>query len=327
MTCHHRFALAVLLLLGPVAALTVTAVEPAPQSADRPVRTLIIAHRGASGYLPEHTLEAYAYAYAAGADYLEPDVVLAADGTLICSHDLTLEKTTDVADVFPGRARADGKWYAIDFTVAELKQLHRRGPGDAAPRGMQIATLDELFDLIGQLNAQTGRRVGVIPEPKSPSFHREAGRPIEPVLLDALRRHGYTEPNDPAIIQCFDLDALRRIHDDLDSRLRLVYLIGRDPLPSDRISAVAAFCHGLGPNKEFFETHPDMIDAARRSGLALYPYTFKRDVESHRRFIHEHRVRGIFTDFPDLARAVADTPPGGTGAPVRRDDDPHHNHP
>ncbi|WP_416374910.1 glycerophosphodiester phosphodiesterase family protein, partial [Methanothrix soehngenii] len=84
---------------------------------------LVIAHRGASGYLPEHTLEAYALAYGMGADYVEPDLVLTKDGVFICLHDIHLESTTNVEEVFPDRAREDGRWYAADFTLSEIKQL------------------------------------------------------------------------------------------------------------------------------------------------------------------------------------------------------------
>jgi len=96
---------------------------------------IVIAHRGASGYLPEHTLEAYAMAYTMGADYIEPDLVMTADGVLICLHDIHLERTTTVEEVFPGRARADGRWYAADFSLAEIKQLnvHERALSDGTP--------------------------------------------------------------------------------------------------------------------------------------------------------------------------------------------------
>jgi glycerophosphoryl diester phosphodiesterase len=146
---------------------------------------IVIAHRGASGYLPEHTLEAVAAAHAQGADYIEQDVVLSKDLVPVVLHDVEVDAVTDVARKFADRKRPDGRYYAIDFTLAELKALEvnervdvRSGrpaiPG-RFPLGkgtFRIPTLDEELDLIAGMNASTGRRAGVYLEIKSPSWHR-----------------------------------------------------------------------------------------------------------------------------------------------------------
>ena len=132
----------------------------------------IIAHRGASGSIAEHTLEAYAAAYFIGADMIEPDVVATRDGHIICLHDITLERVTNVEDMYPGRARADGRWYAIDFDLSELKPLRVDGPGQDWI-GLQIPTLEEMLRMVRSLNEQHGTRIGVVPEMKKPTFHKE----------------------------------------------------------------------------------------------------------------------------------------------------------
>src|SRR5688572_10646319 len=151
---------------------------------------LVIAHRGASGYLPEHTLEAKVMAFAQGADFVEQDVVMTQDDELIVFHDLTLERTTDVASRFPGRARPDGSYYVIDFTLAELRQL-QVSEGFTLVAGVPVAnfparfpvmtsrfgihTLQEELGLIEGLNRSTGKNVGIYTELKSPWFHHQHG--------------------------------------------------------------------------------------------------------------------------------------------------------
>ncbi|MCC5785685.1 MAG: hypothetical protein JJU33_03170 [Phycisphaerales bacterium] len=268
---------------------------------------LVIAHRGASGYVTEHTMAAYAMAYAQGADMLEPDVVLSADGVLICSHDLTLERTTDAPEKFPDRARDDGKWYVIDFTLEELKSLSKRVSGDETD-GHTIVTLDELLSLIAQLNRSTGGSVGVIPEPKSPAFHRREGQPIEPVLLETLARHGYTGPDDGGIVQCFDIASIRRMVFEHGSELPMVWLLSRHPEP-ERLRDTAAYLAGIGPSRKLIENDSEsptaegeaLLELARELGLAVYPYTFCDDQAATARFFHRYKVDGVFTDFPDVA--------------------------
>ena len=275
--------------------------------------TLVIAHRGASGYLPEHTLEAYSLAYGMNADVIEPDVVLTRDGVLVCSHDLTIHNPGVMAAAFPDRRRPDGNWYFIDFDLAELKALNAPlGRNAETAQGMQIATLDEMILLVQRLNKATGRSVEIIPEPKSPKFHRDAGNPLEPVVVETLARHGYTSRTDGAIIQCFDLDALKRIRHQLHCDLRLVYLVSK-PVEDVVLEGVAAFADGFGPSRRMIEgdngeagTQPDIIRKSHARGLPVYMYTFGNDEATVRRFMQTHAVDALFTDFPDIAVRVRD---------------------
>lgn len=248
------------------------------------IRPLIIAHRGASGILPEHTLVAYAAAHAAGADYIEPDVVLSKDGVPILLHDIHLEATTDVAKVFPGRARKDGRYYAIDFRFEELQKLRvsergrpksrgtwqqvypkrfpRPSGADAAasPHGLnlRIPTLAALITLVQGMNISTGREAGIYPEIKAPAFHRKEGYDISKAVIATLAEFGYSKASDKAILQCFDAQELKRLKTDLKTELRLVQLIGENSWQiaatdyeamktQSGLKAVAEYAHGIGP--------------------------------------------------------------------------------
>src|SRR5688572_1776249 len=177
----------------------------------------VIAHRGASGYLPEHTLAAKALAYGLGADYLEQDVVATRDSRLVVLHDLYLDDVSDVALRFPGRHRADGRHYVIDFELAELRTLtlyERRAPGVATAKyplrfpldtGLfGIATLEDELRLIHGLNRSMGRTVGIYPEIKEPTWHREQGVDLARLLLAELKTFGYARKDDAVFVQCFD---------------------------------------------------------------------------------------------------------------------------
>ena len=182
----------------------------------------IAAHRGASGYLPEHTLEAKAMAYAQNPDYIEQDVVLTKDNIPVILHDHTLETTTDVAKKFPGRNRKDGSFYAIDFTLDEIKLLvvtERFNPktGEAVFKGrfpvnsgiaFRIPTLEEEFKLIQGLNKATGKNVGVYVELKEPAFHEKEGKNLTKTAVDILTKYGYNKPGSKAILQIFDYEAV-----------------------------------------------------------------------------------------------------------------------
>lgn len=195
---------------------------------------LVIAHRGASGYLPEHTLPAKAMAYAQGADYLEQDVVMTRDDQLVVLHDHFLDRVTDVAQQFPNRHREDGRYYAIDFTLAEIRQLHftegfhlegekhvqnypRRFPMNRSE--FRIHTLAEELEFIQGLNHSTGKNIGIYTEIKSPWFHRKEGKDISKAVLTTLKEYGYTKPTDKAWLQCFDYDELQRIKNTLEPQL------------------------------------------------------------------------------------------------------------
>ena len=191
---------------------------------------LVIAHRGASGYLPEHTLEAKVMAFAQGADFIEQDVVMTQDDQLIVFHDLTLERTTDVATRFPQRARPDGSFYVIDFTLAELRQLQvsegfTMKEGNAVPNypvrfpvltsRFGIHTLQEELELIQGMNHSTGKNIGIYPELKSPWFHHQHDKDIATAVLQVLKTYGYVKRDAPIFLQSFDYVELVRVHDEL----------------------------------------------------------------------------------------------------------------
>jgi glycerophosphoryl diester phosphodiesterase len=173
---------------------------------------IVIAHRGASGYLPEHTLEGAALAHAMGVDYIEQDVVLTRDDALIVLHDLYLDAVTDVTERFPGRRRDDGRHYVIDFSLAEIRSLrvHERTGPDGAPafpgrvtddqRSFRVPTLDEEIQLIQGLNRTTGRDVGLYVEPKAPAWHRAEGKDLVLAVLHLLARHGLTGASDMVLL-------------------------------------------------------------------------------------------------------------------------------
>ncbi len=155
---------------------------------------MVIAHRGACGVLPDHTLAAYERAVAMGADFIEPDLVSTKDGVLVSRHENNIADTTNVADVFPDRKTTktvDGHeiegWFTEDFTLAELKTLYARQPLEFRPHAhdkrLEVVTFDEILDLLARLRRETGRNIGVYPETKHPTYFRELGLPLEPSLL------------------------------------------------------------------------------------------------------------------------------------------------
>src|SRR5688500_1899970 len=179
--------------------LTLLLLGASPAIAQPPPKSLVIAHRGASGYLPEHTIAAKAYAHALGADFIEQDLVLSKDDVPIVIHDIYVDTVTDVAKRFPNRKRADGRYYVLDFTVAELKQLRvserfdARTGGRVFPRrfpaqqsSFQLSTFEEELQLIQGLNRSTGRVAGIYPEIKQPKWHNVQGRDISRVVLAIL---------------------------------------------------------------------------------------------------------------------------------------------
>jgi glycerophosphoryl diester phosphodiesterase len=303
---------------------------------------IVIAHRGASGYLPEHTLEAKALAYGLGADYLEQDVVATRDAELVVLHDLHLDDVTDVAERFPGRHRDDGRHYAIDFDLVELQQLavsERRLAGSRSARFptrfpaetaiFRIATLEQELALIAGLNRSMRRNVGIYPEIKHPQWHRAQGVDLARLLLDKLHAHGYRDSSAAAFVQCFDAAELRRVRDELGCKLRLVQLVGVEagyaPLLSrEGLAQVARYADALGPSYTQLLAideprggiqRSELAREARRAGLALHPYTFRcDDLPSYATsldellslFFAQVGVDGLFCDQPDVAVRVRD---------------------
>ena len=224
------------------------------RSGDVPEKPLVIAHRGDSAHLPEHTLAAYARAIDAGADYIEPDLVATRDGVLVARHENEIGGTTDVAQrpAFAARKRSqviDGEvfdgWFTEDFTLAELKTLRasERLPelrGTAHDGRYGIATLDEIIALAADHAARSGRAVGLIPELKHPSHFQRIGLPMEQRLLDTLGAHAYTREA-PVVIQSFEQANLRALRARLgpsQRNIRLLQLLGpADAQPGDALVA------------------------------------------------------------------------------------------
>ena len=273
-------------------------------------RPIVIAHRGASAYLPEHTLEAAAYAHALGTDFVEQDLVMSRDDVLVVLHDIHLEMTTDVARVFPDRARPDGRFYAVDFDWDELRQLSvnervnsqtgervypNRFPLQLGP--FRLCTLEEQVDLIQGLNRSTGRNVGIYPEIKAPSWHASEGKDLSTPLLAMLERYGYHGPEARVFVQCFEAAELSRLRFELGTELPLIQLIGiaawnhpevdydamRTPAG---LAKIATYANGIGPHFDQILLGIDrannprlssLVRDAQAKGLAVHPYTFRAD--------------------------------------------------
>lgn len=271
---------------------------------------LVIAHRGASGYLPEHTLEAKALAYGMGAHYLEQDVIASRDGELVVLHDVHLDRVTNVAEKFPNRKREDGRYYARDFDLDELKTLRvwerRDEDGVTAvfpnryPTGQgafRIPTLREEIRLVQGLNRSTGRSVGIYVEIKRPAWHKSEGVDLSPILLRLLDDCGYRTRDDPAFVQCFDAAEVRRIRYELGCGLKLVQLLGENDWEEsdtdyDRLRTpaglreIAKSADGIGPwigqliSTEDIDGRPvstGLASAAHDAGLLVHPYTFRAE--------------------------------------------------
>jgi glycerophosphoryl diester phosphodiesterase len=280
----------------------------------------VIAHRGASSYLPEHSLACYTLAHAQGADYIEPDVVVTKDNILVCLHDLYLESTTDAATRFPDRKRPDGHYYAADFTLAEIKSLRVFGRVPEAERsamqGYQIVTLEELILLVQRLNKTTGRTVGLLVETKAPEFHRTEGRPLEKPLLELLTKYGYTKPDSGVIIQSFDGGHLKRLRTEHKTELPLMWLTGALPSP-DAVDEAATWANGINPSRGAFVADGKLTASAtaflkrlREKGLKVFVWTFNTDTDAMQTFLYQYGVDGVITNNPDFGvRAVHTTKP------------------
>ena len=215
----------------------ITAIAPAIAAAHDKKRPLVIGHRGAAGYLPDHTLQGYQLAIDLGADYIEPDLVSTKDGVLIARHEPNMIATTDVAShpefaskrrmvSIDGGAPEEG-FFASDFTLRQIKTLHAVQPFAERPHKFdgkfEIPTFEEILDLRERESAKRGRIIGVYPETKHPSFHLELNLPLEERLLDALRKRKLDRPDGPVFIQSFESANLQYLH--TKTQLPLVQLL------------------------------------------------------------------------------------------------------
>ena len=268
----------------------------------------IIAHRGASGYLPEHTLASTAMAYAQQPDYIEQDLVMTGDGHLVVLHDIHLETVTNVETVFPTRHREDGRYYALDFTLSELRSLNVHERTDAKGKQVysnryqgngqfSVATFEEHISTILSLNATTGGSVGLYAEIKSPAWHREQGVDISKAVLNTLREHQLDDPKANIFIQCFDFAEIKRLREELGAEVKLIQLLAENswnetPTNYDKlktqegIEELSRYVQGIGPwlghvtryegGKPTTELTP-WIETAKQQGLLIHPYTYRTD--------------------------------------------------
>ena len=273
-------------------------------------KKLVIAHRGASGYLPEHTYSGAVMAFASGADFLESDVVMTKDGHLIVMHDLTLNATTNVEEVFPEKNNKKGKSQVIDFTLNEIKLLKvherssRTGKNAAFPQRFpidsqlfEIPTLNNMINLVKGLSKSSGRIMGLYIEIKAPEFHKKHNKDPASTLLKMLKHHGFKEATDPVFIQSFDSKTLKKLRYQHKTRLRLIQLIGENHwrlsdtdftyLKSEKgLNEVSKYADGIGPWMNQLVNGVDLsgnfqitnlVKNARRKDLLIHSYTFRAD--------------------------------------------------
>jgi glycerophosphoryl diester phosphodiesterase len=297
---------------------------------------VVIAHRGASGERPEHTLESYRVAIEEGADYIEPDLVMTRDGVLIARHENEIGGTTDVAQhpAFADRRRTqviDGEaftgWFTEDFTLSEIKTLRARERlGELRPQNRQfdgrfaVPTFDEIMQLVMSANRQPGRNrpIGVYPETKHPAHFAAIGLPQELSLLDTLRRYRYAMPGSPVFIQSFDPGNLRQLRG--MTQLPLVQLLEHE---LGDLEHIARHADAIGIAKAL--ATPQAAAAAHAANLRVHVWTFRAENEflpqdlrvgtdpaAHglleaeiRRYL-ERGIDGFFVDFPAVGVRVRD---------------------
>ncbi len=270
-------------------------------------KAIVIAHRGASGERPEHTIAAYTLAIDQGADFIEPDLVLTKDGVLVARHENEISETTDVAakPEFADRKTSktiDGRqmtgWFTEDFTLAELKTLRARErlpqlrKANMAYDGQfGIPTFEEILELA------KARGVGVYPETKHPSYFISIGLPHEGPLLALLQKYGHLGKSAPVFIQSFEVENLKALRG--KTKVRLIQLMDEKGSPPDRadlsypematpagLKAIATYADGIGPNKALviprtalgnLAEPTSLVADAHKLGLAVHPWTFRRE--------------------------------------------------
>ncbi|WP_033436466.1 glycerophosphodiester phosphodiesterase [Saccharothrix sp. NRRL B-16314] len=291
---------------------------------------LVIGHRGASGYRPEHTLAAYELAARMGADYVEPDLVVTKDGELVARHENEIGGTTDVAAHPEFAARKATKvidgapitgWFTEDFTLAELKTLRakERIP-QTRPRNtlydgrFEVPTLEEVVDLSRRLSRELGRDIGVYPETKHPTYFQEIGLPLEQRLVDVLTRKGLNRPNAKVFVQSFEVANLKQLKSKL--RVPLVQLVNSSGAPYDFVKAgdkrtyrdlvtveglreIRSYASGVGAAK-------DLVIPRDAAGYLQQPTTLVRDAHAQGLVVHAWTFRNENTFLPADFRTSTD---------------------
>jgi len=275
---------------------------------------ILIAHRGASAYAPEHTLDSYQLALKQGADFVEQDLQITRDGVLVCLHDLTLERTTNVKELFPSRSREElvagipaRRWYVSDFTLRQIKRLDAGSWFDVRFKGAQVPTFQEAIDLVRG-------KAGLYPETKAPEVYSQRGFDMERLVLDVLRKNRLDKRSaaryTPVIIQSFSPESLRRLSGPLKTKLPLVLLVGDEArarwLTAAGLAESKQFASGIGPAKALVDK--SLVMQAHALGLSVTPYTFrslntgrfKNVREEMSYYLYNLGVDALFTDNPDL---------------------------
>lgn len=291
----------------------------------------IIAHRGASGYYPEHTLNAYQAAIDMGADYIEPDLCLSKDGVLIVRHDVYLSDSTNVAEVseFQSRKRFHPyfkreDWWVEDFTLAEIKRLKARQPFKNRDHQyddqFDILVLDEVLKLAKQQSLVVGRQIGVYPETKSPGYLASIGLDYKKPLLKALNKYGFNDKDSLVYVQSFEPEILSELGPELNVP-RILLLDSMQELdksaplrqPTYDVATAKDVAEGIGPWKTLLAdddgTSTGLLEEAHAAGLEVHAYTFRNDQlpkqfknpEEEYHFFMALGLDAFFTDFTDTA--------------------------
>jgi glycerophosphoryl diester phosphodiesterase len=282
-------------------------------------RKILVAHRGASAYAPEHTIESYQLALKQGADFVEQDLQITRDGILVCLHDLTLERTTNVKDIFPTRFREEPvngtptrHWYVSDFTLREIKQLDAGSWFDVKFKGTRVPTFQEAIDLVRG-------KAGLYPETKAPEVYGARGFDMERLVIAVLRENGLISGegarNTPVIIQSFSPESLKKLFTALKTALPLVLLVSDEArarwLTETGLAEAKQFASGIGPAKALVDK--SLVMQAHALGLTVTPYTFRSSNtgrfktvrEEMNYYLYDLGVDALFTDNPDLFPRVA----------------------
>jgi len=273
----------------------------------------LIAHRGASAYAPEHTAAAYKLAIEMGADFVEQDLAVTKDNVLICLHDASLERTTNVEEVFPDRGitvSLDGStrkhWVANDFTLAEIKQLDAGSWFDKKFAGEKVLTFDDAVAIVKG-------KAGLYPELKTPEIYQGRNVQFEKLVEAALDKHQLrgpkADPKTPLILQTFGQQTARNLAQ-MKIGVPIVLLIGDDNgfKTADQIKAWKGIVQGFGPAKAVVEKNPDFVKWAHAEGISVTPYTFttrspmaafSNVTAEMSHFLYDLGVDALFTDNPD----------------------------
>lgn len=272
----------------------------------------LVAHRGASAYAPEHTLASYRLALQQNADYVEQDLAVTKDLVLICLHDESLERTTNVEELFPDRGVVDPatgrkQWLAVDFTLAEVKQLDAGSWFDARFAGERIPTWEEAVSLVGTA-------AGLYPELKTPALYRARGIDQTALFVESVKRLNLqARPAGSLIVQSFDDQPLKDLARRLPALPRTFLIDNRDGarwLTDEGLAEIATFATGIGPAKALVDGRPEIVRLARAKRLTVTPYTFTTRsasgagrfasvADEMRYYLTELDVDALFTDNPD----------------------------